>query len=66
MAEDPMDRRSQEMSVPEKILHVQDLWDEIVQPGDAVQLAAEQLKEAERPQPTTSWEELRSAWERLR
>ena len=67
MRRDASDRDFDELSVPEKILHVQDLWDQIaVTPAD-VELTEAQRVELERrllehegtPGPYTSWEELR-------
>jgi putative addiction module component (TIGR02574 family) len=55
------------LSVPEKILHIQDLWDQVADTPDDVDLTEAQRKELERrlqaheenPGDYTSWEELR-------
>ena len=69
---DPRD--SDELSLPEKILHVQDLWDEIARSGRNVELTPAQREEAERrlsrhearPEEYTTWEDLRRRLERER
>jgi putative addiction module component (TIGR02574 family) len=56
-----------DLSIPEKILHVQDLWDDIARCPQAVQLTPEQCEEAERrlrthesaPREYSSWEAVR-------
>lgn len=60
------------MSIAEKILRVQDLWDEIAQSAEGVALTPAQLEEAERrlraheesPGDYVTWEELRARLER--
>lgn len=67
MSDDPERDDSKDLSVPEKILRVQDLWDEIARSPRAVDLTPAQREEAERrllqhesnPGEYTSWEELR-------
>ena len=67
MRRDAGDRDFGELSVPEKILRVQDLWDQIADTPDDVELTEVQRKELERrlqahednPSEYTSWEELR-------
>lgn len=57
----------EELSVAEKILLVQDLWDEIARTPQSVVLTPAQREEAERrlteheanPQPCSSWEEIK-------
>ena len=60
------DREFGKLSVPEKILHVQDLWDQIADAPDDVELTEAQKTELERrlrahedcPGEYTSWYEL--------
>ena len=67
MAEDQKHPDSDELSVAEKILRVQDLWDEIARTPQAVALTDAQRKEAERrliehernPKKCSSWEEVK-------
>ena len=67
MRRDTGDRDFGELSVPEKIVRVQDLWDQIADTPDDVELTEAQRKELERrlrshednPGEYTSWEELR-------
>ncbi|MGH7725588.1 MAG: addiction module protein [Candidatus Eiseniibacteriota bacterium] len=67
MRGEPEHRDADELSVPEKILRVQDLWDDIARsPGD-VELTEAQRDEAERrllahesdPREYSSWEEVK-------
>ena len=63
-----------DLSVSEKILRVQDLWDEIARTPDAVEVTESQLREAERrladhrenPTDLESWEDVRRRLERER
>lgn len=56
-----------DLSVPEKILRVQDLWDQIARSPAEVQLSREQLEELDRrlaaydadPGRTIPWEDIR-------
>lgn len=67
MSGTPEHRDSDELSVPEKILRVQDLWDDIARTPEQVQITPAQREEAERrllahesdPREYSSWEELR-------
>jgi putative addiction module component (TIGR02574 family) len=60
----PEHRDSEELSVPEKILRVQDLWDDIARSPRDVEITPVQREEAERrllahegnPQEYSSWE----------
>jgi putative addiction module component (TIGR02574 family) len=60
-----------DLSVPEKILHVQDLWDRIAQAPDELEVTEAQRVELERrlrahednPGSYTTWEELRQRLE---
>ena len=72
MRRDNEARDFSDMSVPEKILHVQDLWDQIASVPDDVELTDAQREEIERrlraheqePGDYTSWKELRRQLER--
>lgn len=67
MTEDPKRPESDELSVAEKILRVQDLWDEIARTPEAVGLTEAQRQEAERrllehernPEQGSSWEDVK-------
>jgi putative addiction module component (TIGR02574 family) len=64
----------EDLSVSEKILRVQDLWDDIARSSSQVALTPAQLEEAERrlrahgahPGDYASWEEIRGRLERER
>lgn len=66
--------KSEELSVPEKILRVQDLWDDIARASREVELTPAQREEAERrlrrheasPGEHASWEEIRRRLENER
>lgn len=57
----------EELSIAEKILRVQDLWDDIARTPDEVEVTPAQLEEAERrlaehrrnPQPCETWESIK-------
>ncbi len=65
------DRDFDELTVPEKILRVQDLWDRIADTPDDFELTEAQRRELERrlrdhernPRSYTTWEELRARLE---
>ena len=67
MSGDPERRDPEELSVPEKILRVQDLWDDIARSPRDVELTPEQREEVERrllahessPRECSSWEEIK-------
>ena len=67
MSNDPKGHESEDLSVPEKILRVQDLWDEIARAPQDVELTPAQREEAERrlrkhesdPGEYSSWEEIK-------
>jgi len=67
MSEEPKREDPEELSVPEKILRVQDLWDEIAKASEDVELTPRQVEEAERrlrqhdesPGQYPTWDELR-------
>ena len=67
MRRDAGDREFVDLSVPEKILRVQDLWDQIADSPDEVELTESQRQELERrlraheenPGEYSSWDELR-------
>jgi putative addiction module component (TIGR02574 family) len=67
MTGEPEQRDPAELSVPEKILHVQDLWDDIARSPRDVEITPTQREEAERrllahesnPQECSSWEEIK-------
>lgn len=67
MRDESDNRPFDELSVPKKILHVQDLWDQIANSPEGVDLTAAQRTELERrlrsheetPGDYTTWEELR-------
>lgn len=67
MQRDASDRDFDELNVPEKILRVQDLWDQIADTPDDFELTEAQSIELERrllaheknPGSYTSWDELR-------
>ena len=67
-----MDRREyDELSTSEKILRLQEMWDEIGSSPEEIELTPEQLEDLDRrledhrrnPRPTTPWEELRKELE---
>ncbi len=74
MKNNPADRAFQDLSTPEKVLHVQDLWDQIACSQEEVVLPPAQLAEAERrieehernSKPTTSRDDLRRKLEQPR
>lgn len=67
MSGQPDHRDLSELSTPEKILRVQDLWDDIARSPREVQLTPEQREEAERrlleherdPRDYVVWEDLK-------
>ncbi|HEY2955471.1 MAG TPA: addiction module protein [Candidatus Eisenbacteria bacterium] len=67
MSDQLKDNESDDLSVPEKIHRVQDLWDEIARSPQEVDLTPAQREEAERrlrrhessPGTYTSWEEVK-------
>ena len=67
------DQDFEDLSLSEKILHVQDLWDQIADSADEIDLTDEQREELERrlqahedyPGSYVTWEELRARLERL-
>lgn len=67
MSDENRPHESAELSISEKILRVQDLWDEIARTPDEVEVTEAQLREAERrfaeyrenSTPLESWEDLR-------
>ena len=67
MKDEPKDNESADLSVPEKIHRVQDLWDEIARSPRDVELTPAQREEAERrlrrhesdPGKYSSWEEIK-------
>lgn len=67
MSNDPKNQGPEDLSVPEKILRVQDLWDDIARSPREVELSAAQREEAERrllrhendPGEYSSWEEVK-------
>ena len=67
MSGQPGHRDPDDLSVPEKILRVQDLWDDIARSPRDVEITAAQREEAERrllehesnPRDYSSWEEIR-------
>ena len=71
MRQEPDDRSFDDLSVPEKILRVQDLWDQIAESPEDVDLTDAQRTELERrltaheenPGQYTTWEELRQRLE---
>ncbi len=71
MSGQPEKRDPGKLSVPEKILLVQDLWDEIARDSGNVELTQAQREEAERrllahessPRAYASWEEIKSRLE---
>jgi putative addiction module component (TIGR02574 family) len=72
MSERPEHHEPDELSISEKILRVQDLWDDIARQSGDVVLTAAQREEIERrlqahessPGRYTTWEELRARLER--
>lgn len=72
MTGDPKPRDYDDLSVPEKNLRIQDLWDEIARSPQDVEVTPAQLDEAERrlrdyrrePRDLTSWDEFRRRLER--
>ena len=70
----PEHRNPEDLSVPEKILRVQDLWDDIARSPREVELTPAQREEAKRrllahesdPREYSSWEELKRRLERSR
>ncbi|MBK8233900.1 MAG: addiction module protein [Candidatus Eisenbacteria bacterium] len=71
MSRKPESDDADELSVPEKILLVQDLWDDIARSPRDVELTPTQREEAERrllahesnPRAYRTWEEIRSRLE---
>ena len=71
MSGQPEHHDPDELSVPEKILRVQDLWDDIARSPRDVEITLAQREEAERrllahesdPQEYETWEEIRSRLE---
>ena len=71
MSGEPEPRDPDELSVPEKILRVQDLWDDIARSPRDVELTPTQREEAERrvlahendPRVCSSWEQVKSRLE---
>lgn len=67
MSTDPRHQEPEDLSVPEKILRVQDLWDEIARSPQGVELTTAQRDEAERrlrahesaPGEYTPWDEVK-------
>ena len=67
MSGEPREREAESLSVPEKILGVQDLWDEIARRSQEVEITPAQREEAERrlrrhertPGDYASWDEVR-------
>ena len=67
MSTDPKGSGPEDLSVPEKIQRVQDLWDEIARSSRDVELTPEQRDEAERrlrrhesdPGTYSSWEDIK-------
>ena len=67
MSGQPEHRDPDELSVPEKILRVQDLWDDIARSPRDVEITPVQREEAERrllehesnPREYSSWEEIK-------
>lgn len=67
MSNDPKGHEFEDLSVPEKIQRVQDLWDEIARSPEDVELTPAQREEAERrlrrhesdPGEYSSWEEFK-------
>ena len=67
MGGEPEHRDPEELSVPEKILRVQDLWDDIARAPREVEVTPAQREEAERrllahesnPRACSSWEEVK-------
>ena len=72
MSERPEHPEPDELSIAEKILRVQDLWDDIARQSSDVALTSAQRDEIERrlqaheasPGRYTTWEELRAGLER--
>ena len=71
---EPNPREPDDLSVPEKILRVQDLWDEIARNPREVEITPAQREEAERrlrnhesnPGQYSNWDEIRKRLERER
>jgi putative addiction module component (TIGR02574 family) len=67
MSGEPKRRETDDLSVPEKILRVQDLWDEIARSNQEVEITPAQREEAERrlrrhesdPGKYSSWDEIK-------
>lgn len=67
MSGEPKQNEPDDLSVPEKILRVQDLWDDIARSTSKVKLTPAQREEAERrllrhesePGQYASWEEIK-------
>jgi putative addiction module component (TIGR02574 family) len=65
MSGEPKHRDAEDLSIPEKILRVQDLWDDIARSARDVEITPAQREEAERrlrqhedhPGEYSSWEE---------
>ena len=71
MSDQPEERDPNELSVPEKILRVQDLWDDIARSPRDVEITPAQREEVERrilahesnPREYSSWEEIKRGLE---
>ena len=67
MSGEPKHREPDDLSVPEKILRVQDLWDDIARSSREVEITPAQREEAERrlrkhesdPGEYSSWDDLK-------
>ncbi len=67
MSGEPKHREPDDLSVPEKILRVQDLWDDVARSSREVEITPAQREEAERrlrkhendPGQYSSWEEVK-------
>jgi putative addiction module component (TIGR02574 family) len=74
MTENPDRHEPEDLSLPEKILRVQDLWDEIARTPQAIEMTPAQRQEAERrlldhersPRECSSWEDVRRRLENRR
>ena len=71
MSGEPKHREPDDLSVSEKILRVQDLWDDIARSSREVEITPAQREEAERrlrehesdPRPCSSWDEIKQRLE---
>ncbi len=74
MTENPDRHKPEDLSLPEKILRAQDLWDEIARTPQDVEITPAQREEAERrlldhersPREYSSWEDARRRLESRR